>query len=131
MRFTAFLQNGMPKKTRKRRPWADKFNHSCRLFEVPAASPRSYAVPKSPQLCDGFKKLHFLIAPTAEKIFVHFSLKCRACQPGPFSRALQHRTFCRRLKTFVHSCKEKLLETHRTPAGTTKRAPFSPKRHQA
>ena len=107
MRFTAFLQNGMPKKTRKSRPWAEKSTHSCRLLVVRTASPRSYAVPKSPQLCDDFKKLHFLIAPTAEKIFVHFSLKCRACQPGPLSRALQHRTFCSRLKNLVHRCKKK------------------------
>ena len=56
MCFTAFLQNGMPKKTRKSRPWADKSNQSCRLFEVRAASQRAYAVPKNPQLSDGFKK---------------------------------------------------------------------------
>ena len=109
MRFTTFLQNGMPKKTRKSRPWAEKSTHSCRLLVVRTASPRAYAIPKSVQLCDGFKKLHYLIAPTAEKIFVHFSLKCRACQPGPFSRVLQHRTFCRRLKTLDHSCKKKGL----------------------
>ena len=55
MCFTTFLQNGVPKKTRKSRPWAEKSNHSCRLFGVPAASPRAYAVPKSQQLSDGFK----------------------------------------------------------------------------
>ena len=46
----------LPKKTRKSRPWADKSNHSCRLLMVRTASPRAYAVQKSPQLSDGFKK---------------------------------------------------------------------------
>ena len=109
MRFTAFLHNGVLKKTRKSRPWAEKSTHSCRLLVVRTASPRAYGVPKSPQLFDGFKKLHFLIAPTAEEIFVRFSLKCCACQPGPLSGVLQHRTFCRRLKMLVHSCKKKGL----------------------
>ena len=56
MRFTTFLQKGVPKKTRKSRPWAEKSTHSCRLLVVRTASPRAYTVPKSPQLSDDFKK---------------------------------------------------------------------------
>ena len=92
MRFTAFLQHGVPKKTQKFVRWLRR-RPTAADFSWLGSQSRDIRYAKKCAAVRSGQKVDFFIAPTVNHGFDIFSLKCVTCQPGPFSHILQHRTF--------------------------------------